>query len=140
MVATNCESPVVVVLSGSMEPGMYRGDILFLTKPSTYNVGDIVVYKLPERDIPIVHRVISLHERLNDTETHMLTKGDNNNVDDRSLYTSNKLWLTSDDIMGKAVGYVPSMGMVTILLNEYPALKTVLIASLFILLMMGKDV
>eukprot|EP01040_Poterioochromonas_malhamensis_P018282 gene18282-21308_t len=28
---TNSESPVVVVLSGSMEPAIYRGDILFLT-------------------------------------------------------------------------------------------------------------
>ena len=30
MVATNSESPVVVVLSGSMEPAYYRGDILVL--------------------------------------------------------------------------------------------------------------
>ena len=30
ILVTGSESPVVVVLSGSMEPGFYRGDILFL--------------------------------------------------------------------------------------------------------------
>lgn len=30
MVLTRSESPVVVVLSGSMETAMYKGDILFL--------------------------------------------------------------------------------------------------------------
>ncbi|KAF9448109.1 hypothetical protein P691DRAFT_792911 [Macrolepiota fuliginosa MF-IS2] len=31
---TNLESPIVVVLSGSMEPAFYRGDLLFLTDPT----------------------------------------------------------------------------------------------------------
>lgn len=62
MVVTNCESPVVVVLSGSMEPGMYRGDILLLNKPQTLHVGDIIVYNTGARAIPIVHRIISLHQ------------------------------------------------------------------------------
>ena len=39
-------SPVVVVLSGSMEPAMYRGDILLLGKLSPIEVGDIVVYEI----------------------------------------------------------------------------------------------
>jgi signal peptidase len=30
-VVTGSESPIVVVLSGSMEPAFYRGDLLFLT-------------------------------------------------------------------------------------------------------------
>eukprot|EP00478_Filoreta_tenera_P003724 GABV01003967.1.p1 GENE.GABV01003967.1~~GABV01003967.1.p1 ORF type:complete len:120 (-),score=6.99 GABV01003967.1:2-361(-) len=50
-VLTHCESPIVVVLSGSMETCIYRGDILFLhndhTKP--FEVGEIVVYKIKER-------------------------------------------------------------------------------------------
>jgi signal peptidase I len=35
MVVTNSESPVVVVLSGSMEPAFQRGDILFCAWLST---------------------------------------------------------------------------------------------------------
>lgn len=42
------ESPIVVVLSGSMEPSMYRGDILFLQKQTEIANGDIVVYQLPD--------------------------------------------------------------------------------------------
>lgn len=58
------ESPVVVVLSGSMEPAYYRGDILFLTFYETrITCGDVVVYKIKDQEIPIVHRVISVHER-----------------------------------------------------------------------------
>ena len=49
MVVTLCESPVVVVLSGSMEPGYYRGDILFLSFFNTpIQVGDVVVYKIKD--------------------------------------------------------------------------------------------
>ena len=61
MLVTNSESPIVVVLTGGMEPSFHRGDILFInwdyTNPSP---GDIVVYKVPSQEIPIVHRVISV--------------------------------------------------------------------------------
>ena len=52
-----------MVLSGSMEPGYWRGDILFLhmgRKP--LRAGEVVVFNLKERDIPIVHRIIKVHE------------------------------------------------------------------------------
>lgn len=54
------ESPVVVVLSGSMEPSMYRGDILFLHKQTPIANGDIVVYSVEGQGIPIVHRITSV--------------------------------------------------------------------------------
>ncbi|CAG2180082.1 unnamed protein product, partial [Oppiella nova] len=43
IVMTNSESPIVVVLSGSMEPAFYRGDLLFLTnhRDEPIRVGDI---------------------------------------------------------------------------------------------------
>lgn len=65
MVVTGSESPIVVVLSGSMEPAFHRGDLLFLTnyREEPVRVGEIVVFKVDGRDIPIVHRVIKLHEK-----------------------------------------------------------------------------
>jgi signal peptidase len=58
-VATNSSSPIVVVLSGSMEPAFQRGDLLFLWNRSPRaEVGEIVVYNVRGKDIPIVHRVI----------------------------------------------------------------------------------
>lgn len=52
------------MLSGSMEPAFYRGDILFLNmgkKP--FRAGEIVVFNINGRDIPIVHRIIKVHEK-----------------------------------------------------------------------------
>ena len=61
---TGTESPVVVVLTGSMEPTLWRGDILAIITPQTYKVGDIIVFKIKHQEIPIIHRVIQLHEEL----------------------------------------------------------------------------
>ncbi|XP_063946152.1 uncharacterized protein LOC108212554 [Daucus carota subsp. sativus] len=59
MCVTGSESPVVVVLSGSMEPGSKRGDILFLhMSKDPIRAGEIVVFNIDGREIPIVHRVI----------------------------------------------------------------------------------
>ena len=80
ILVSGSESPVVVVLSGSMEPGFYRGDILFLNQPKKpLTTGDIVVYNANEREIPIVHRIVKVHQRSDDgSDVSILTKGDNN--------------------------------------------------------------
>ena len=66
---------VVVVLSGSMEPGFYRGDILFLNMGSApVRTGEIVVFNLDGREIPIVHRIIKVHERREEDHIDVLTK------------------------------------------------------------------
>lgn len=51
--------------SGSMEPAFYRGDLLFLTnhREDPIRAGEIVVFKIEDREIPIVHRVIKVHEK-----------------------------------------------------------------------------
>jgi signal peptidase len=48
-----------------MEPAFYRGDLLFLTNYQQHPVqaGEILVFKVKGRDIPIVHRVIKKHEK-----------------------------------------------------------------------------
>jgi signal peptidase len=60
-VISDSPSPIVVVLSGSMEPAFQRGDLLFLWNRNIWEdttVGDIVVYNIQNKDIPIVHRVV----------------------------------------------------------------------------------
>jgi signal peptidase I len=62
-VIADSPSPIVVVLSGSMEPAFQRGDLLFLwNRDKTAEVGEIVVYNVKGKDIPIVHRVVRSHE------------------------------------------------------------------------------
>ncbi|KAK2573017.1 Signal peptidase complex catalytic subunit SEC11A, partial [Acropora cervicornis] len=106
MVVTGSESPIVVVLSGSMEPAFQRGDLLFLTnyKEDPIRVGEIVVFKVEGREIPIVHRVLKIHEKQNG-DVKFLTKGDNNSVDDRGLYAPGQLWLQRKDVVGRARGF-----------------------------------
>lgn len=64
----NCTEEIVLNSldshSGSMEPAFQRGDILFLTnQDDPIRVGEIVVFKIKDRDIPIVHRVMKVHEK-----------------------------------------------------------------------------
>lgn len=132
MVASWSESPIVVVLSGSMEPAYYRGDILFLELRDNplITVGDVVVYKLDERNIPIVHRIISVHQE--GDEYYMLTKGDNNRVNDRGLYAQGQMWVQRKDLMGRVWFYIPYVGIITIWLNDYPPLKYAVIGFMVI--------
>ncbi|CCJ30555.1 unnamed protein product [Pneumocystis jirovecii] len=121
-VVTNCESPIVVVLSGSMEPAFQRGDILFLdNRQQRVNIGDIVVYRVKEHDIPIVHRVIQ--ERHGHESQKVLTKGDNNRYDDLELYSKNQVYLDRENIIGVVKGFVPYVGWITLAMNDFPKLK-----------------
>jgi len=136
---TNSESPVVVVLSGSMEPGMFRGDILFLTLwDEPFTPGDITVFKITGRGIPIVHRVLNSHEKA-DGSIELLTKGDNNRVDDRGLYAVRQLFITKSDIMGRAFAFLPYVGMITIWLNDYPWFKYVILGVMAFFVTIGRD-
>ncbi|KAK4428023.1 Signal peptidase complex catalytic subunit SEC11C [Sesamum alatum] len=140
MCVTGSESPVVVVLSESMEPGFSRGDILFLyMSQDPIRVGEIVVYNIEGRDIPVVHRVIKVHERKDTGEVDILTKGDNNEGDDIPLYAPDQYWLHRHHIMGRAVGFLPYVGWATIIMSEKPVVKYVLISALGLLALTSND-
>jgi len=138
-IVSDSPSPIVVVLSGSMEPAFQRGDLLFLWNRNWFTdtqVGEVVVYNVKGKDIPIVHRVIQKFGG-GDQPLELLTKGDNNGADDTELYARDQSYLQRDrDIIGSVVGYIPFVGYVTILLSEYPWLKTVMIGvmGLFVIL------
>ena len=104
-------SPIVVVLSGSMEPVFHRGDLLVLSnRKSAVDVGDVVVYNVKGRDIPIVHRVIKQHWKQDENgieKQFLLTKGDNNPTDDIELYARGQIYLDrQEEIIGLVEGYL----------------------------------
>ena len=109
---TDSPSPIVVVLSGSMEPVFHRGDLLVLSnRKKAVDVGDVVVYNVKGRDIPIVHRVIKQHQTSHDAtgveKQYLLTKGDNNPTDDIELYARGQTYLDrQEEIIGLVEGYV----------------------------------
>uniref|UniRef100_A0A2K5RCD3 Signal peptidase complex catalytic subunit SEC11 n=1 Tax=Cebus imitator TaxID=2715852 RepID=A0A2K5RCD3_CEBIM len=128
MVITSSESPIVVVLNGSMEPAFRRENLLFLT------MGKIVVFSIEGREIPIVHRDLKIHEMQNG-HIKSLTKGDNDALDDRSLYKQGQHWLEKKDVMGRAREFVPYPGIVTVVMNDYPKFKyaVLFLLDLFVL-------
>ncbi|XP_058098910.1 uncharacterized protein LOC131243521 isoform X3 [Magnolia sinica] len=136
------ESPIVVVLSESMEPGFKRGDILFLhMNEAPIRTGEIVVFHVEGKDIPIVHRVITVHEKLGtEGEIKVLTKGDNNDKDDRNgVYTNGQLWVQRHHIIGRTIGFLPYVGWATIIMTEKPVIKYLLIGALGLLAITSKD-
>ena len=84
--------------------------------------GEIVVFQVKGRDIPIVHRVLEKHVEPDGHEMY-LTKGDHNLVHDRGLYAEGDVWLERKDILGRAIAFAPYVGYVTILLTDYPMVK-----------------
>uniref|UniRef100_A0A2K5LXE4 Signal peptidase complex catalytic subunit SEC11 n=1 Tax=Cercocebus atys TaxID=9531 RepID=A0A2K5LXE4_CERAT len=102
MVITGSESPIVVLLSGSMEPAFHRGDLLFLTNrvEDPIQVGETAVLRIEGRKIPIVHRVLKIHEKQNG-HLKFLTKGVNNAVDAPGLYKQEQHSLEKKDVVGR---------------------------------------
>ena len=79
------------------------------------------------------------HDRPDLDTMQMLTKGDNNNVDDRGLYAQHQTWLDRGDVLGTAKFCLPYVGMVTIILNDYPYFKYALVGVMGLFVLTNKE-
>jgi len=113
-----------VVMSGSMEPEIKKGDILISVAPTNLRVGDIVLFDLPHREdkIPIVHRIIKILEG-----DRYLTKGDANPIDDRGLYRDSFDFLPQHAVIGKVRGHIPWIGWASLVLQPYKLIVLALV-------------
>lgn len=138
---TNSHSPIVVVLSGSMEPAFQRGDVLFLwNRNERSKVGDIVIYEVEGKSIPIVHRVLREHHSDQKRRQLLLTKGDNNAGNDIPLYANKKLYLQKEkDIVGTVKGYIPQLGYITIWISENKYAKFAMMGLLGLSALLGNE-
>lgn len=71
-----------LVVSGSMEPNLYAGDIVFVNTNIDFEdveIGDVIIFKY--EDMNIIHRVIEADGQ------KLKTKGDANKVDDGFVAT-----------------------------------------------------
>ena len=108
-----------VVVSGSMEPAFYRGDIVLVEKAdflginefnaSDVKVGDVVVYDAAWYDQPVIHRIINITD-INGTTMYVI-KGDNNDSPDPYYVTSSQIKekvVTVDDnlVVIPKIGYL----------------------------------
>ena len=91
-----------LVVSGSMEPSLYAGDIVFVNTNIDFEdveIGDVIIFK--HRGMNIIHRVED--EALICGEKRLKTKGDNNKNADGYL-------ATEDNFCGVAEYVIPKIG------------------------------
>lgn len=88
------------VLSGSMQPTIPVGSIIFVRRQPTYAFDDVVAFK-NKADQTVTHRIFQT--TIKDGEISYRTKGDaNSNVDSEVI--------NSKDIVGKQLFFVPWIG------------------------------
>lgn len=59
--------------------------------------------------------------------------------DDRSLYPPGVKWLKRSHIMGKVVGFLPYIGMLTIIMTDFPIVKYAVLAVLAFFVLTSKE-
>jgi len=104
-------------------------------------VGEVVVYNVVGKSIPIVHRIVRRHATRGDKpKISLLTKGDNNPSDDIDLYARDQFYLDREtEVIGSVVGYVPYVGYITILLSEHPLLKVAMLGMMALMVIMQRE-
>lgn len=108
-----------IVLSGSMETEIYKGDLV-IVKVINYDElkkSDIIAYKASDGYVT-THRIVKIKNENNKRVYE--TKGDNNNQIDNE-------YITNDNIEGVYVTKVPGMGDTVLLLQRPVTLITILV-------------
>lgn len=60
-------------------------------------------------------------------------------ADDTELYARGQSYLDRSDIVGSVAGFIPVVGYVTILLSEYPWLKTVMMGFMALTVVLQRE-
>ncbi|KAI2790738.1 hypothetical protein POX_c03586 [Penicillium oxalicum] len=138
---TGTAYPVMVVSSESMEPTFYRGDLILLwNRRHTLRAGDIPVVWFDGYPRPMVHRAIKVFdEEINEgpltrTRQLILTQGDNNAVDDTSLYPRGQSFVYRENVIGLVYGHVPYVGTMSLGLKDIagPSFLSIVAAGLIV--------
>jgi len=100
----NTDNFMVTVLSDSMEPTLYRGDITIIKNETIYNIDDIIVFEQP--DGIYIHRIIAEREGF-----EFRTAGDRTGAPDQ--------WsIIKEDIKGKVILTIPKAGHINLWLAK----------------------
>jgi len=92
---------VFTVQSGSMEPAIKTGSLIFVKPMSGYNVGDIITRRTTDPKVTITHRIFSKVDI--NGQTAFETKGDANDGPDGEKFTA-------DGIIGRVLLIIPYLG------------------------------
>ncbi len=91
-----------IVLSGSMETEIHKGDLIIAKKinPKKLKENDVIAFRDAENTVT-THRIIDIVE--DDGQTYFITKGDNNNTQDQNM-------VEYKDVEGIYVLRIPNVG------------------------------
>ncbi len=141
--ALGTNMPMTVVASGSMEPNLYEGDLVFLQGKNPEYIkngteidlaGDIIVFNTngvwaSPVEYPVIHRVVD--KRNNSGTWEFLTKGDHNDYYDGYPFG---YWVPEQKIIGVVCGVIPKIGWIKLWFERSGILMTVLSIGLLILI------
>ena len=118
---------VYTVLSGSMEPEIHTGSIIYVveTDPAELKVEDVITYKLTGQTNS-THRIIDIQEE--NGKLQFCTKGDNNNAADAKPVSEDKL-------IGKVVFSIPLLGYLLNFVQQPPGSYIAIAVAAVLLLM-----
>lgn len=122
-VALTTDMPVVAVESNSMVPVFYKGDILVLkgVAPADLEVGDVIVYSVKTRDVPVVHRIVKINP-----DGSFQTKGDAN-----SGQLDFEFYIPPENVHGKVIVIIPYLGWVKIGMMQYVLPNIIFVLAAF---------
>ena len=100
-----------VIFTGSMRPVIEVGDVVIVARvnPKLLKVGDVVQFRLKEKTIPTVHRIIDTRREGN--KLLYITKGDANNYPDTEP-------VHPEQVTGKQVFIIPKAGWASIAVKQ----------------------
>lgn len=95
----------LVVQSGSMEPAIKTGAVVFVSPSDVYKENDIITFQRVESalDAPVTHRITEV--KVVDGEYLFTTKGDANNAEDMQE-------VKESEVLGKVRFNIPYLGWV----------------------------
>ena len=99
----------IAIATGSMEPNLSIGDVAIIEKctPNDLKVGDIIEYQM--EGYTVIHRIIKIYQE--DGEFFYITKGDNNQTQDR-------LPVSEDQLIGKVLFKIKYIGLPSIWIHN----------------------
>lgn len=105
------------VLTGSMEPKIPVGSLVFTMDAANYNIGDVIAFK--RGDITVTHRIVGIKDGLFET------KGDANNSVDPQM-------VTKSNIIGKEFFVLPLFGKVVTFIKTVPGFLLLIVVPTII--------
>lgn len=107
-----------VVLTGSMNPAIPQGSMMYVSSQPEYKKGDIITFSTPNGS-RITHRIAEVAGQA------YVTRGDANSVSDQEL-------VLKEQIIGKTFFTIPHMGNIVLFLKSIYGIVSVLLFAVII--------